>query len=148
MATIKSFTSLEQAKMLEKILQPESADMCYIQDLLAGCKYGEYKPYIGNLFPAYGQDKIRCWSLAALLEQIPYELCDDDGNSLYLEINKEDDMYQLVYADTYGNYETIVNLLVYEDTHRDFENIETDRYEHFVDACYEMILKLNKLNLL
>ena len=73
-----------------------------------------------------------CWSLAALLEQLHYELCDDDGNPSYLKMNKEDDIYQLVYTDPYG----------------EFENIETDRYEHFVDACYEMILKLKELNLL
>ena len=75
---------------------------------------------------------IRAWSLAALLEQFPYELCDDDGNSSYLEINKENDVYQLVYTDRYV----------------DFERIETDRYEHFIDACYEMIIKLHELNLL
>ena len=72
------------------------------------------------------------WSLAALLEQLPYELCDDDGNSSYLQINKEDDVYQLVYTDPYG----------------DFECIETDRYEHFVDTIYKLILKLNELNLI
>ena len=132
MATIKSYTDLEQSKKLAEILPLESADMCYIQDLLAGCKYGEYRPYIGNIIPAYGQDKIKCWSLASLLEQLPYELCDDDGNSVYLEINKEDDLYQLVYTDPYEN----------------FESIETDRYEYFVDACYTLILKLHELNLL
>jgi len=132
MAIIKSYTDLEQSRKLAEILPLESADMCYIQDLLAGGKYGDYKPYIGNLIPAYGQDKIRCWSLAALLEQLPYELCNDDGNSVYLQINKEDDVYQLVYTDPYENFETI----------------ETDRYEHFVDACYELILKLHELNLL
>jgi hypothetical protein len=67
-----------------------------------------------------------------LLEQLPYELCDDEGNSVYLEINKEDDLYQLVYADPYVA----------------FEDIETNRYEHFVDACYDMIIRLNELNLL
>jgi hypothetical protein len=131
MATIKSFTSLEQSRKLVEILPLESVDMCwqYQKDRFVG--EPDYKE-----FPQFEHvtDKrdIACWSLAALLEQLPYELCDDDGNSLYLEINKEDDVYQLVYADCYG----------------DFESIETDRYEHFVDACYEMILKLKESNLL
>lgn len=129
---MKSYADLQQSKKLAEILPLESADMCYIQDLLAGCKYGEYKPYIGDLIPAYGQGKIRCWSLAALLEQFPYELYDDDGNSSYLQINKEDDMYQLTYEDPYG----------------DFESIETNKHEHFVDACYEMILKLHEFKML
>jgi hypothetical protein len=75
---------------------------------------------------------IPCWSLASLLEQIPYKLRDDDGNLMYLQINKEDNGYQLAYMDPYG----------------DFGNTETDKYEHFVDACYEMILKLKENNLL
>ena len=66
---MKAYTDLEQSRKLAEILPIESADMCYIQDLLAGLKYGEYQPYIGSdLIPAYGQGKIRCWSLAALLE--------------------------------------------------------------------------------
>ena len=124
MTQIKSYTSLEQAKELLKILPHQSADMSFNVEKGYEVILHPYmtSPWIG----------VPCWSLAALLEQFPYELCDDDGNSLYLEINKEDDVYQLVYADRYG----------------DFESIETDRYEHFVDACYELILKLNELNLL
>lgn len=71
MATIKAYTDISQSKKLAEILPQESADMCYIQDLLAGGKYGKYKPYIGDLIPAYGQGKIRCWSLAALLNVFP-----------------------------------------------------------------------------
>ena len=123
MATIKSFTDLEQSKKLAKILPLESADMWYsiVDDEPFVCleHHNEY-------------EQIPCWSLASLLEQLPYELCDDDGNSSYLQINKEDDVYQLVY----------------EDPCWEFESIETDRYEHFVDACYELILKLHELNLL
>jgi len=120
----KAFTSLEQSKKLAEILPLESADMYYAcgaiaPDIMIGSKQ-DYRCYT------------ICWSLAALLEQLPYELCDDEGNSSYLEINKENDVYQLVYTDPHG----------------DFESIETDRYEHFVDACYEMIEHLHELNLL
>ena len=143
MATTKSFTDLSQSKTLSEILSPKSADMTY---------YACVKDWRGNpVEPKWGKpatltkeelalpcsnfqeyEYVPCWSLASLLEQIPYEMCDDDGNSSYLQINKEGDAYQLVYEDPYGN----------------FESIETDRYEHFVDACCEMIIKLNELNLL
>ena len=128
MATIKSYTDLEQSKKLAEILPLESADMYYI--LMPDGVYNHF-PLTGRKSELTEDTDIPCWSLAALLEQIPYELCDD-GNSTYLQINKEDDVYQLVYDDPYG----------------DFESIETNRCEHFVDACYEMIIKLNELNML
>ena len=125
MAITKSYTDLEQSRKLTKILPHESADMYY--------GYGKDKP---EFLPVSDTEVkalcIPCWSLASLLEQLPYELCDDDGNSSYLQINKEDNVYQLVYEDPYW----------------DFESIETDRYEHFVDACYEMIIKLSKIKLI
>ena len=125
MATIKSFTSLEQSKKLAEILPIESADMCYIA-------HSELINIHEPFYKKMDKEDTPCWSLAALLEQIPYELCDDDGNSSYLQINKEDDVYQLVYEDPYG----------------DFESVETNRYEHFIDACVEMVIKLHELNLL
>ena len=127
MSIIKSYTDIEQSKKLAEILPLESADM--------GWYYSRNPQAARNQMWAGTKAEnadIPCWSLAALLEQIPYEVCDDNGNSSYLQINKEDDVYQLVYTDPYG----------------DFESIETDRYEHFVDACYEMILKLHEHNLL
>lgn len=127
MTTIRAYTTIEQSRKLAETLPLESADMGYLWNGTSFCEYP-----VSNQTIFKRVENIPCWSLAALLEQFPYELCDDDGNSLYLEINKEDDIYQLVYADRYG----------------DFESIETDRYEHFVDACYEMVLKLDKLNLL
>lgn len=143
MATIKSYTDIEQSKKLAKILQLESADMHYNNASIKGINYvDEYRAELMDyntaqkvlskylINPIFGI--IPCWSLASLLDKLPYELCDDDGNSSYLQMNKEDDVYQLVYTDPHG----------------DFESIETDRYEHFVDACYELILKLNELNLL
>ena len=135
MAT-KSYTDLEQSKKLAEILSPESADMCYLPTHI-----GDEHHFIASLSPYSMCTKMTdvsieyctpCWSLAALLEQLPYEVCDDDGNSFYLQIYKENDCYQLAYTDPY----------------EDFESMETHRYEHFVDACYELILKLHELNLL
>ena len=123
MATIKSYTDLQQSKKLAEILPLESADMYY--EPSAGFCTEPSEVRFGDIKYAHPRS-IRCWSLAALLEQLPYEVCDDDENSIYLQIDKEGDVYRLVYTDTY----------------EDFEIIETDRYEHFVDACYEMIVKL------
>lgn len=134
MTTIKSYTTIEQSRKLAEILPLESADMHYKVN-----RYNdEYKifmiPYseLGSYKDNEYQYSVCAWSLAALLEQIPYEVCDDDGNSSYLQINKGDDEYQLEYTDPNG----------------DFESIETDWYEHFVDACVAMIEKLHELNLL
>ena len=66
MATIKSFTSLEQSKVLAKILPLESADMYY-------------HPYPNDEdwydIPNFGKANVKynqlpCWSLAALLEHL------------------------------------------------------------------------------
>ena len=40
--TTKGYTDIKQSKKLAEFLPIESADMCYIQDLLAGGKYGDY----------------------------------------------------------------------------------------------------------
>ncbi len=130
MTTIKSYTDINQSKKLAKILPLESADMYYMN----GTKHVLVIPNYETDFFHLQEDDIPSWSLSALLEQIPYELCDDDGNSYYLQIYKDDDLYQLEYKD--------------HSLYGDFESIETDRYEHFVDACVELILKLNELNLL
>lgn len=125
---MKAYTTLEQSKKLAKILPHESADMCYIQDLLAGGKYGDYKPYIGDLIPAYGQGKIRCWSLAALLDVLPHRI---------------DDRHALVSGKLSANEGWYV---CYDD-----DNGDIDYYVHnssLINACYEMILKLHEQNLL
>ena len=121
MTTIRAYTDIEQSKKLAEILPIESADMCYIQDLLAGCKYGEYKPYIGNLIPAYGQDKIRCWSLASLLGVLP--LVDFTTPQL---IGTPKTLYRCIYND----------------------DLKSHAYDNPVDACVDMVMRLNELNLL
>ena len=131
MATIKSYTDIEQSKKLAEILPPESADMFHFIHEVDTVGIG-YKKDAQEFYSKTEFEYIPCWSLAALLEQLYYEVCDDEGYSSYLQINKDDDMYQLEYTDPSGI----------------FESIETDRHEHFVDTCYEMILKLKELNLL
>ena len=133
MVTIKMCTDIPQSKRLAEILPLESADMRIGNYIGKSGKVDGTNVHYYTKGESFGAPEIiEAWSLAALLEQLPYELCDDDGNSSYLQINKEGDVYQLEYTDPYG----------------DFESIETDRYEHFVDACYEMILKLYELKML
>lgn len=131
MATIKSFTDISQSKKLAEILPHESADMCYIQDLLAGGKYGDYKPYIGDLIPAYGQGKIRCWSLTALLNYL-----------------REIDFFPEIDAD---KCEVTMNINYYNEEEASLlapiHNIKV-KAESFIDACYEMILKLHEQKVL
>jgi len=74
MATIKSYTDLEQSKKLAKILPLESADMYYSGNeypkpitkyhiTYANVLYGSYDIHY---FDIYGY--VPCWSLAALLD--------------------------------------------------------------------------------
>ncbi len=123
MATIRSYTTIEQSRKLDEILPLGSADMCYIQDLLAWGKYGEYKPYIGDLIPAYGQGKIRCWSLAALLNVLPFP-----------QLSK----------DKLGSGKVGWMVSIYPNNCR----YDSCWHDNPVDACYEMIIKLSKLKML
>lgn len=122
---MKSYTDIEQSKKLAEILPVESADMCWTPF------DEEWDAYLGAPNPDAIKKEIPCWSLAALLEQLPYEICDDEGNSAFLSIDMKN--YQLVYNPSF---------------YGDFDNIETDVYEDFVDACCEMLLKLKENNLL
>ena len=134
MATIKSYTDLNQSRKLAEILPIESADMCYVQDLLGGGKYGDYKPYIGDLIPAYGQDKIKCWSLAALLGVLPTVIGSVfEKNALRLRMDKSESDFNI----WYDNLDT-------GDVAEGFDVIA----DNPVDACYEMIIRLNELKML
>ena len=125
---MKSYTDLVQSKKLAKILPLESADMKILP-----FTEREYRIVPINDIAVCGRDdEIYAWSLAALLEEIPEIINFDDDESDYaLEILKESDLYYL----SYGN-----------PLEGDKLNIEPQ--ENFVDACYEMILKLYELNLL
>ena len=120
---MKAFTDISQSKKLAEILPLESADMCYP----LSCEEGD-KP----LLEQGGFGSTSCWSLAALLEQLDDEITDEDGNDYHLTIVKESLQYQLYYHDSWGQV----------------EDIETNYYDDFVDACYEMIIKLHEQNLL
>ena len=119
MATIKSFTSLEQSKKLAEILPLESADMSWVSNGLG-------KPFARTI-PIKGdpEELCGCWSLAALLEVLPNKL------QIALVINdfqgdrKEKYAIGSVEHDRYDCYA-----------------------DNPVDACVEMIIKLKEKGLL
>lgn len=124
MATIKSYTDLDQSKKLAEILPIESADMKYISfrhrdDTI------EWVPSLGT--PS--KYDFPCWSLAALLNVIPKRI--DEFNVLRIDISTND------FAIWYDEVGCGVNNELPDITN-----------ESAVDACYEMILKLHELNLL
>lgn len=122
MATIKSYTDLEQSKTLSKILPINSANMFYVA--------GKGEPiFIENKMVAYGDDDydalggpdILCWSLAALLGTLTEnKLCHYDNR------------YYCQYISEGG----------------EFPIYSTAEYDNPVDACVAMIEKLHELNMI
>ena len=72
MATIKSYTDLSQSKTLSKILPLESADMWYSNGDPYKIAVGEWKDN------EHDEDDVPCWSLASLLEPLPYSQLSKD----------------------------------------------------------------------
>lgn len=120
MATIKSYTDLSQSKTLSKILPLESADMNYWCG--TQIRIGGHKTMDKDL-------DIPCWSLAALLDIIPKHI--KDYNILRIDISENDTS---IWYDEIGY-----------GVNNDLPDITKDNP---VDACYEIIIRLNKLNLL
>lgn len=122
MATIKSYTDLEQSKKLSEILPHESADMRYEYPSIEKDEIQE--PMIGFHTSSFNWFKdsdsfiyFPCWSLAALLAILP------SGKALIH--NKES-----------NDYKCICN------------NIDTAFYDNPIDACVAMIERLNELKML
>ena len=138
MATIKSFTSLEQSKKLAEILPLESADMVLLHEepyetsdsKFDGLHQALCVPF--NKYDKSWRQKYKnisyfpCWSLAALLGVLPDEL----GDNHFLTLYKEGNEYCCCYEDANGN---------------SFRHTFTDNP---IDACVAMIESLHELNLL
>lgn len=131
MATIKSYTDLEQSKKLAEILPLKSADMSYSFDFDSGTYKISTASYKSWVVPKYARPDngfgqvIPCWSLAALLDILP--TIDDEFEP---QLHRSSDKYLCTYEgkeDSSGLWKVANNP---------------------VDACYEMILKLNEINLL
>ena len=116
---MKSYTDIEQSRKLAKILPIENADMSYC----AIHNIGQETHYSNiPIFVHTTNKDIPCWSLASLLgvirETIGYTIYG--VNNVYMFCNLGDRPWKL----------------------------ETEVYDNEVDACVEMIIKLNELNLL
>jgi hypothetical protein len=136
---MKSCTDIEQSKKLAEILPIESADMCYANDGTAikidansySVRYSMWKDCVVEIIP--------CWSLAALLDILPNEIITDNRFACYYQINirKYDSgsnitLYQIAYGNnrgSSGSWHDIIN---------------TGEKEHLIDACFQMLLKLNE----
>ena len=122
---MKSYTDLEQSKKLAEILPLESADMYYSKydTIHANTLYGSCDIEYFNI-----REYIPCWSLAALLNFIKNK-CG---------------YFELVYLSS--TFDGRANKL--ENVYR----LSTDIYDVYknelIDACVEMILKLNEQKLL
>ena len=115
----KICTSIEQSKKLIELgIDVKTADMLYRWHDEQWYCVPKDVPYPYSL-----RDMIPAWSLAALLDVIPEGVVE---HYYAPNIQKENGKYTIAYGDE--------KLLCVADTP--------------VDACYEMILELNKLNLL
>ncbi len=124
----KSYTSIEQSKVLSEILSPESADMFYCYGMNIETKEWslDETPTIEDDYYKKDIGDIPCWSLSALLSVFP-------------KIGADEPMLQKIY---YASDPTERYICEYSLT-----NI-TSEYDNPVDACYEMILKLDELKML
>ena len=135
MATIKSYTDIEQSKKLAGILPLESADMWWLyvssQGKHIAMMYEEPDPHYLARMESYGikDAAIRCWSLAALL------------NILHSKAKDIPSLSGGGYKD--GKYISDW-CLDYEFENGDYQKTFADNP---IDACVDMILKLHELNL-
>lgn len=132
---MKAFTDLEQSKKLAEILPIESADMIYMPmmeiDSMSNSRFFNIPEcYPFNEFKDSDTKPLPCWSLAALLELLPYEIKDKEGTIRFFELYRGyREQYHIIYTGA-------------------DEDIEGEYYDNFVDACVDMIIKLNELKML
>lgn len=123
MATIKSYTDIEQSKKLAKILPLESADMywsrCTITDFGDGVLKVSYTVEPCNISQFRNtKEDIPCWSFASLLCVLPdYTLQTNTDGTVFVVCESKKPMI-------------------------------SDAYDNPVDACVAMIEKLHELKML
>jgi len=125
---MKSHTNLEQSKKLAWILPPKSNDLWWnyysvtIDDTTPLIIHID-EPWVGSFNWANKSDNIPCWSLAALLDVLPYP-----------QLSK----------DKLGSGKTGWMVSVYPNDCR----YDSCWHDNPVDACYEMVIKLHELKML
>jgi len=123
---MKAYTDIEQSKKLSEILQLESADMFYNEESdetyrkdIVDTKYSRViREGQKHYLEEYG---IPCWSLAALIKVLP----SIEGFKPVIDLD--------------------INQLRYEGKYRDELCFNGN---NLIDACYEMIIRLNELKML
>jgi len=119
MATIKSFSDLEQSKKLAEFLPLESADMIFVHTIdLEGDEH--YDIDFRNKNPLF-EDDVCSWSLAALLSVLP--------------------LIDLTMPQLIGTPKTLYRCIYNDD-------LKSHAYDNPVDACVAMIEKLHELKML
>ena len=129
---MKSYINIEQSKILAKILPIESADM-YYQAYYDSKNNLRYIPRFSSTFIPFKVD-IPAWNLATLLDLLP--------NNEHIATTISRGSWKI------DTVEYLPNTwwCEYEDTENQTEfNISADNP---VDACVEMIIKLNELKML
>ena len=142
MIKIKSYTDFEQSRKLSEFLPVETADMCwtnhYYGELRSSLRVSsksieEYKNMLESFHDSTDADVFYpCWSLAALLDILPDELKDDDG-----------DIYRNLAYHLKGKY-----TVHYPRLTTLWPSIYTEKADNLVDACYKLIVKLHDDNIL
>lgn len=128
--TSKFCTTIKQSEKLLKFLSHDSADMYYPNRV--GIDNYPLSVEWKNGLPLLSQE-IPCWSLQALLDEIPDTIINKQEEDLRLHIEKDGYSYVLFYENEYTG---------------DMFEIETDYHDNMIDACVEMLVKLNKKKLL
>lgn len=157
MTQIKSYTDIEQSKRLTEILPIGSADM-YYQYVLPKSDKIKLNPEMGNPvnavnwynkgYTTYGKESVTldeycipCWSLDALLETMPQSI------TKYIESERCQKTFHLNLFRSYYHCcsYSFVSSVSDDEGNNTLYCIGRDNW---IDACYEMIVKLNELKLL
>ena len=134
---MKSYTDLRQSKKLAEFLPLESADMAYIKHSSSDNPTWEFNEdvppmILGNvLINELTVEGLPCWSLTALLNYL-----------------REIDFFPNIEADEFS---VVMNINYYNEEEArplaPVHNIKVEN-ESFIDACYEMIIRLNEEKLI
>ena len=137
---MKAYTDLEQSKKLAEILPIEGADMCWTNHCYGSIRSSmivssktieEYKELLTRFGDLTNIDVFYpCWSLASLLNYL-----------------REIDFFPKIEA---NEFSVTMNVCYYDKNEgkvlTPVHEIKVEA-ESFVDACYELILKLNEMKM-
>lgn len=143
---MKSYTDIEQSKVLAEILPPENADMCYPYNRHLNEMYGDISYVMG--YKKFNKDTdIPCWSLAALLNLLPSEFTQKDK---YSTTTYKIDIRKYKFTDDVDLHQIAYGSIKFDvDGQHSFKDmINTGEKENLIDACVQMIINLKELNIL